>query len=102
MESLNQTKIITEVMNNTLSSIDKAYAENKEQIESEMFKLALEGIANGRMDYKNDPILPYVVKTIQKTVDEFSQISPADQDKMVKLTSDQIQSIRSADERARD
>ena len=61
---MNQTKIINEVMSETLGSIDKAYSENKEQIESEMFKLALEGIANGRMDYKNDPILPYVLKTI--------------------------------------
>lgn len=40
-----------------------------------MFKLALRGIANGKMDYANDPILPHVVKTIQKTVDKFSSIS---------------------------
>lgn len=30
--------------------------------------MALEGIANGRMDYSNDPILPFVIQTIQKTV----------------------------------
>ena len=89
-------------MSETLSSIDKAYSENKEHIENEMFKLALEGIANGRMDYAKDPILPYVVQTIQKTVDKFSKISPEDQKKMVKLTPEQIQTIRSADERARD
>ena len=67
-----------------------------------MFELALEGIANGRMDYAKDPILPYVVKTIQQTVDKFSKISPEDQRKMVKLSADQMQAIRSADERARD
>ena len=52
-----------------------------------MFKLALEGIANGKMDYQNDPILPYVVATIQKTVEKFEKRSPEEQSKMVKLTS---------------
>lgn len=33
-----------------------------------MFQLALQGIANGKMDYAKDPILPYVVETINKTV----------------------------------
>lgn len=55
-----------------------------------MFELALEGIANGKMDYAKDPILPHVLKTIQSTVDKFSQISPEDQKKMVTLTADQI------------
>ena len=89
-------------MGETLSSIDKAYRENKEQIERDMFQLALQGIAKGRMDYSNDPILPYVLKTIQGTVDKFSKISPEDQKKMVKLTGDQLESIRAADARARD
>lgn len=89
-------------MSETLSSIDRAYAENKEQIEREMFKLALEGIANGKMDYQNDPILPFVVKTIQGTVDKFNAISPEEQNKLVKLTSDQIESIRNSDTRMRD
>ena len=51
-----------------------------------MFTLALEGIAKGRMDYAKDPILPYVVKTIQGTVDKFAKISPEDQKKMVRLS----------------
>lgn len=74
-ENINQGKIISSVMEETLSSIDTAYANNKEQIESAMFDLALEGIANGRMDYAKDPILPHVVQTINKTVDKFSKIS---------------------------
>ena len=40
-----------------------------------MFELALEGIASGKMDYKNDPILPHVVKTINANVEKFSKIS---------------------------
>lgn len=51
-------------MSQTMGSVDKAYSENREQIEREMFKLALEGIAQGKMDYKKDPIMPYIVKTI--------------------------------------
>ena len=47
IEAMNQNKIINEVMSETLASIDKAYAEHKEEIEAGMFKLALKGIANG-------------------------------------------------------
>lgn len=67
-----------------------------------MFQLALKGIANGRMDYANDPILPHVVKTIQSTVDKFSKISPEDQKKMVVCSADQLESIRASDVRLRD
>lgn len=99
---MNQSKIINDVMKETLNSVDNAYAEHKEQIEKEMFQLALEGIAKGKMDYSKDPILPYIVKTIQKTVDKFSAISPEEQKKLVTLTSEQIESIRAADARSRD
>ena len=64
--------------------------------------MALEGIANGRMDYANDPILPFVIQTIQQTVEKFDKISPEEQNKLVKLTTDQLESIRAADSRARD
>ena len=67
-----------------------------------MFDLALEGIAKGRMDYANDPILPHVVATINKTVEKFNNISKEEQDKMVALSEEQLAAIRSADARARD
>ena len=41
IETNNQNKIISEVMSETLSSIDKAYSENKAEIEAAMFQLAL-------------------------------------------------------------
>lgn len=40
-ENINQNKIITSVMDETLASIDTAYNNNKEQIEAAMFDLAL-------------------------------------------------------------
>lgn len=89
-------------MDETLASIDVAYNNNKEQIEAAMFDLALEGIAKGRMDYAKDPILPHVLQTINKTVEKFSAISKEEQDRMVSLTEDQLDSIRNADSRARD
>ena len=64
IEQMNQDKIINSVMTETLRSIDQAYENNKQKIEDDMFQLALQGIANGKMDFANDPILPYVVKTI--------------------------------------
>ena len=89
-------------MGETLKSIDLAYENNRQQIENDMFKLALEGIAAGRMDFAKDPILPYVIKTINETVDKFSKISPEEQNNMVAISSDQMDSIRANDARARD
>jgi argonaute-like protein implicated in RNA metabolism and viral defense len=89
-------------MDETMASIDTAYKNNKEQIESAMFDLALEGIANGRMDYAKDPILPHVIETISKTVEKFSKISQEEQDKMVALSEEQLSAIRNSDVRARD
>jgi DNA-directed RNA polymerase subunit H (RpoH/RPB5) len=54
------------------------------------------------MDYAKDPILPYVVETINNTVEKFSRISKEDQEKLVALTEDQLPSLRNNDARARD
>lgn len=75
LEAINQNKIISTVMQETLQSIDVAYKNNKAQIEAGIFELALEGIAQGKMDYAKDPILPFVIETINKTVEKFSTIS---------------------------
>jgi hypothetical protein len=89
-------------MQETLQSIDLAYKENKEKIESAMFDLALEGVANGKMDYAKDPILPFVVETINKTVEKFQKISPEEQDKLIALTEEQLTALRNADAKIRD
>jgi len=54
------------------------------------------------MDYSKDPILPFVISTIQKTVEKFNKISVEEQNNLVKLTSDQLESIRNSDVRLRD
>lgn len=52
------------------------------------------------MDYAKDPILPYVVETINKIVEKFSTISKEDQEKLVALTEEQLTSLRNLDNRA--
>ncbi len=79
IESVNQNRIINNVMTETLQSIDLAYKNNKAKIETDMFELALEGLAKGKMDYAKDPILPYVIETINRTVQKFNQVSKEDQ-----------------------
>lgn len=87
-------------MSEVLQSIDVAYKGNKEKIDAGIFELALEGIANGKMDYAKDPILPYVVETINKIVEKFSTISKEDQEKLVALTEEQLTGLRNLDNRA--
>jgi hypothetical protein len=89
-------------MQEVLQSIDLAYKNNKQKIEADIFELALEGIAHGRMDYQKDPILPYIIETINKTVAKFSNLSKEEQEKLVALTAEQLTAVRNADVRARD
>ncbi len=61
LEKINQNKIISDVMGQTLKSVDVAYTNNKAHIEEAFFDIALEGIAKGQMSFEKDPILPYVL-----------------------------------------
>jgi hypothetical protein len=49
IEQVNQNKIISDVMSQTLKSVDIAYQNNKEKIEAEFFQIALQGLAKGKM-----------------------------------------------------
>lgn len=102
LEKHNQNKIISDVMGQTLKSVDIAYQNNKQQIEEAFFDIALEGIANGKMSFEKDPILPYVLQTINQTVEKFNKISPEEQNKIVSLSEEQLQQIRTNDARIRD
>lgn len=102
IEQTNKAKIINNVMSETMMSIDQAYEQNKQKIEADFFDLALEGISKGRMDYAKDPILPYVIATINKKVQAFEKISAADQQKLVSINEQQIQMIRNTDAHSRD
>jgi hypothetical protein len=102
MEKHNQNKIISDVMSQTLKSVDVAYQNNKAKIESAFFDIAVEGIAKGKMTFEKDPILPYVMDTINQTVEKFNKISPEEQNKIVSLSEDQMNQIRASDARARD
>jgi hypothetical protein len=102
MEKHNQNKIISDVMSQTLKSVDVAYQNNKTKIEDAFFDIAVEGIAKGKMTFEKDPILPYVLETINQTVHKFNKISPEEQNKIVSLSEDQLNQIRASDARARD
>lgn len=101
-EEINQRKVIDKVLSDVSNSLEKAYSENKEQIEKEMFELALKGLEKNEMDYSSDPILKYVVQSINKSVSEFESLTKEQQNKLIALTEEQLQSIRNADIRARD
>lgn len=59
-----------------------------------MLDSAIEGLAKGKMDYANDPLLPLILESIKKNVSQFSTLSAAEQAKIVSLTKEQIASIK--------
>jgi len=64
--------------------------------------MALRGLEQNKMDYSSDPILPYIIQSINKNVEEFSKLTKEQQNKLISLTPEQIQSIRNTDVRMRD
>lgn len=65
------------MLSDVVNSLDKAYEQNKDKIEKEMFELALKGLEKGEMDYAKDPILPYVTESINRSVKEFEGLTKA-------------------------
>lgn len=97
-------------LKNKLSSIAQAAlkatlekVENDEGgIKEQSFNDALEGIRNGKMDYKEDPVLPILKEEITKRTAELKGLSPEEESRMLSLTDDQRKSVAQADRAAKD
>jgi len=102
IEEVNQRKIIDKVLADVTNSLDKAYAENKEKIERDTFEMALKGLEKNEMDYKDDPILPYIIESINRNVNDFVKLTKEQQNNLIALTEEQLQQVRNSDARMRD
>ena len=100
-DSIKTLIALTERFSGSEITIQYAPKEGKHRKKEEA-NIALEGIAKGSMSFEKDPILPYVLETINQTVDKFNKISPEEQNKIVSLSEDQLQQIRTNDARLRD
>jgi uncharacterized protein (DUF2225 family) len=101
-EDINSRKIIEKLVEEARLSLDKVYENNKAKIEGDIFKLALQGLEEGRMDYGKDPILGLIAENINSTIQRFEKMTPEEQQKLISLTEEQIQQLKNIDKRQKD
>jgi uncharacterized protein YllA (UPF0747 family) len=54
------------------------------------------------MDYSKDPFLTLIVENINSTIQKFEKMTPADQQKLISLTEEQISQLKNIDKRVKD
>ena len=101
-EDHNSKKIIEKLVEEARLSLDKVFENNKAKIENDMFKLALKGLEEGKMDYSKDPFLGLIAENINTTIQRFEKMTPAEQTQLISLTEEQIQQLKNIDKRIKD
>lgn len=67
------------------------------EIQEKAFQDALDGIKEGRMLYKNDPLLPILQGEMNTRISHFKGLSKEEESKLLSLTSDQRRIIADQD-----
>ena len=101
-EDVNSKKTIEKLVDEAKLSLDKVFENNSAKIEGDMFKLALKGLEEGKLDYSKDPFLGLINENINTTIQRFEKMSPADQQKLTSLTEEQIEQLKNIDKRYKD
>jgi hypothetical protein len=73
----------------------------KGQIQKEAFKSALAGISSGLMKYENDPLLPLLQNEMQSRIAHFKGLTPAEESKLLSLSTEQRRTIADLDRKAK-
>jgi len=102
LEDLNRNKILTNIIEDASKEIDRQLSgPNRGDILRKSFDSALEGLANGKMVYNNDPILPLVQDFVKSSLQKYSSLTADEQNKLIALSESQIQALKDSDKRAR-
>lgn len=102
MEVSNQRYLINSIVNEAISEVDKTLKENLETIQDQMFECALTGIRSQKMAYENDPLLPLISQKIQAKISKLSKLTEEEKVKLVQLSNDQLDSLKTLDRQIRD
>lgn len=97
----NERALVNKVVAKAIEFLDAKMESDMSAINDAMFECALAGISSGKMNYANDPLLPMVQQLIREEVAKITDLSPAEQLRMVALTEAQLGQLRNADETAK-
>jgi hypothetical protein len=81
-----------EVVNESLKNPSK-----RTEIQEQAFKDALDGIREGQMTYKHDPLLPILQGEMNSRISHFKGLSKEEESKLLSLTANQKRIISDQD-----
>lgn len=100
MEQDNVNKVLRELLQRALEKVQENATNGHAETKAQAFKSALQGIRDGKMTYKNDPLLPVVQKYLEEFLAELEHMYEADFSKAIGLTDDQRIALKASDARA--
>jgi len=98
-EGSNLKGLLNSISSGSIEKLNAALADpvQRKEIQEASFKSALAGIRRGTMTYEHDPILPILQSEIEARSAELKGLSPAEESKLLELTSDQKRIIADTD-----
>ena len=100
MESSNLRLITGRVLEVIKAEAARVKANPGQEVVTDSFQAALNGIRNGKMDYSGDLVLGKILAVAKKEIEGVNNLSEAEKKDLVELTQNQIQSIRNEDQMA--
>lgn len=100
MESSNLRQITGRVLEVIKQEAGKVKNEPDAEIIEDSFKMALDGIRNGKMDYSGDKVLSRIVEVAKREIEGVNNLSEKQKREMIELTDSQFLSIKNADRMA--
>ena len=75
-EKQNQKNLLDSIVRNVQAELEIIQKQPTKEILDASFESALVGIKEGKMSYKNDEVLPHIVKKIRNEVGKFKNLKP--------------------------
>lgn len=100
MESTNLRQITGRVLEVIKQEAGKVKNEPDAEIIEDSFKMALDGIRSGKMDYRGDKVLSRIIDVAKREIEGVNSLSEKQKREMVELTEAQFLSIKNADRMA--
>jgi mannitol-1-phosphate/altronate dehydrogenase len=103
-ENKNLKDMLAQIGNASFAKVTEAMADpaQKAQIQEAAFQSALQGIRDGVMTYKNDPLMPILVNEVNNRTSAYANMSAEEESKLLSLDDATKKIIAANDRRAKD
>lgn len=101
-EQQNMKNKLTHITQEAFDATMKRIEQDDGTIKKQAFDCALEGIRQGRMDFKNDPVMPIMKEELSKRTSQLKGLTPEQESEMLSLTEDQRKGVAQMDRAAKE